>query len=188
VEWGSIDKTEKLIREKVLRVATFGLNVEIGAEEYFATFLPEVVSSLAADGGGIWMRSKTTLQLVYHFNKQIFAICESRFRVRHELLLHNAFRHSEPMSVQPGEDFGDEEGGNPTESLLLLSPIKVEGEIIGVVEIFQRAVANLSTQRGYQRFLSQMCELAGNSYALRRIKNEPLVQKPTKTPWWKFWK
>ena len=58
---------------------------------------------------------------------------------------------------------GDEApAANPTGFLLLLGLLKTDLETIGVVEIFQRAEAGPTTQKGYLRFLMQMCELAGD--------------------------
>jgi hypothetical protein len=188
VDWNLIENTKNQIREKVQRIAELGQQTEIGGEKYIATFLPDVVSCLAAKAGAIWMRSTSTLELTYCVNREIVALRENRFRDRHELLVQTAFRSGESMRVPPGEDYGVEAGGNPTDFLLLLSPIKVIGKIVAIVEIFQRTEAGVPTQRGYQRFLTQMCEMAGNSLAFRSMEQVPLVQTRAKTTWWKFWK
>ena len=53
-----------------------------------------------------------------------------------------------------------EEGGNPTDFLLVMGPLKTANETAGVMEIFQRPGSSPTVQRGYLRFLLQMCELA----------------------------
>ncbi|MCB0117367.1 MAG: HlyD family efflux transporter periplasmic adaptor subunit, partial [Caldilineaceae bacterium] len=60
--------------------------------------------------------------------------------------------------------------GNPTDSLLILACIRVEEETIALVEIFQRPNAGPTTQRGYLRFLVQMCELGGDYFKTRRLR------------------
>jgi hypothetical protein len=182
-----IDKKKSLIREKVQRIAALGKHAEIGVEGYFTTFLPEVVFCMAAFAGAIWMRSSETLKLAYCFKRENFGLRDNRFRDRHDTLLQAAFRQGESMIVPPGIDYGQEGGGNPTASLLLLSPIKVKGEIVGIVEIFQRTEAGESTRRGYLRFLQQMCELAGDSFAMRTMEVAQAAGTKKKKPWWKFW-
>jgi multidrug efflux pump subunit AcrA (membrane-fusion protein) len=52
--------------------------------------------------------------------------------------------------------------------------LKTDLEAIGVVEIFQRADTGPNTQKGYLRFLTQMCELAGEflkSHQLRHFSH-----------------
>ena len=47
----------------------------------------------------------------------------------------------------------------------------------GVIEIFQRAGARITTQRGYLRFLLQVCEFAGDFLKGRRLRH--LSEKQT---------
>jgi hypothetical protein len=164
-----------------------GKQAEIGAEEYFAAFLSEAIACLAAKGGAVWMRSDSNLKLASCVNLKSLP-GENRFRDRHDRLLHTVFFQGQAKCVAPREDFGEEVGGNPTDLLLLLLPIKGKVGIVAMVEIFHRPEANVSAQRGYLRFLQQMCELAGESLALQREEKEPDIQEHKKTPWWKFWK
>ena len=43
--------------------------------------------------------------------------------------------------------------------------------MVGVVEVFQRPGAGPATQNGYQRFLMQMCDLAGDFFKSRKLKH-----------------
>ena len=80
--------------------------------------------------------------------------------------------HSGPGDVeQAGEETP---AANPTEFLLVFGLLKTDLETVGLVEIFQRAEAGPSTQKGYLRFLMQMCELAGDflkSHQLRHFSD-----------------
>jgi multidrug efflux pump subunit AcrA (membrane-fusion protein) len=60
---------------------------------------------------------------------------------------------------------------NPTEYLLVLAPIMSDRGVEGLVEIFQRDGARPTTQRGYLRFLVQICELAGEYVKSRRLRH-----------------
>ena len=66
------------------------------------------------------------------------------------------------------------EGGvapsNPTEFLLVLGALKSDKEVQGVVEIFQRPGGRTTVERGYLRFLTQMCDLAGDYLKTRNLR------------------
>ena len=60
-----------------------------------------------------------------------------------------------------------------TELLLVVAPLKSEHGVHGLVEIFQRPGGGPTTQRGYLRFLVQMCDLASDylkSHKLRHFR------------------
>jgi hypothetical protein len=69
-----------------------------------------------------------------------------------------------------GEGAADQ-AANPTAFLLVLAPIRIEQETKGVVEIFQRPGADVRTQRGYLRFLLQMCDLAADYLKTRQLRH-----------------
>jgi multidrug efflux pump subunit AcrA (membrane-fusion protein) len=77
----------------------------------------------------------------------------------------------EPRLVPPlaaGQD--PAAGANPTRLLLVMGMLKSEGVIEGVVEVFQRPDSQPATQRGYLRFLVQMCELVSEWLKSRKLK------------------
>ena len=79
----------------------------------------------------------------------------------------------EPLLVPPhsGVEGEGEQGANPTDFLLVLGPLKTDLETVGVVEIFQRSEAGLNTQKGYLRFLMQMCDLAADFVKSRQLRH-----------------
>ena len=52
----------------------------------------------------------------------------------------------------------------------MLGPLKTANETAGVIEIFQRPSGNPNVQRGYLRFLLQMCELASDYLKSRKLQ------------------
>jgi multidrug resistance efflux pump len=72
-----------------------------------------------------------------------------------------------PPFSGPGDD---EDAGNPTAYLLVLAPIHDDQRIAGVVEIFQRPNTGPASQRGYLRFLSEMCVFVGDYLKGRRLR------------------
>ena len=61
--------------------------------------------------------------------------------------------------------------------LLVLAPVYNDQGPQGVVEVFQRPGARMATQRGYLRFLLQICEFAGDYLKGRRLRH--LADKQT---------
>ncbi len=169
----TVEQTKQQIRSLVGEIAQLSKS-DVEAEEYYAAFMQRVVSALAAVGGAVWLLGEATRpELAYQIN-----LSESLLRpgsedaTRHLRLLHHIARTGEPQLVPPmsgGE--GEEAGGNPTSYLLVLAPLVSDGTMEGVIEVFQRADSQPATQRGYLRFLIQMCELAGEWLKSRKLKH-----------------
>ncbi len=76
------------------------------------------------------------------------------------------------MLVAPNSGSGNaEEGANPTDYLLVLGPLKTANQTAGILEIFQRPGSSPTVQRGYLRFLLQMCELASEYLKSRKLQH-----------------
>ncbi|OYV87927.1 MAG: hypothetical protein B7Z73_09400, partial [Planctomycetia bacterium 21-64-5] len=91
---------------------------------------------------------------------------------KHGLLLQKTMAAGEGALITPHSGEGDgNQPGNPTDFLLILGPIKVDQESKGVIEVFQRAGAPPTTQRGYLKFLLQMCELASDYLKNRQLRH-----------------
>jgi hypothetical protein len=90
---------------------------------------------------------------------------------------------TEGALISPHSGTGDatdndpEAAANPTDFLLVLAPVYNDQGPQGVVEIFQRAGARIATQRGYLRFLLQICEFAGDFLKGHRLRH--LAEKQT---------
>lgn len=177
----TIEQTKQQIRSLVSEISQLSKS-DIGAEEYYAAFLQRIVSALAAVGGAIWLIADgRRLQLAYQINlSQTLLDSSSDEASRHLRLLNHIISNNQSQLVPPMSGAGDEEaGGNPTTSLLVLSPLNSDGKVEGIVEIFQRPDSPPATQRGYLRFVDQMAELAGEW-----LKTQKLKQFSDKTSLW----
>ena len=168
----AVEETKQQIRglvEEINRLA----KQDLAPEVFYGEFLQRVVSALAAIGGAVWTVSEDgPLRLIYQINlRQSLPEEQSEDHVRHARLLHRVVKSGEELLVPPysGAE-GDEEAGNPTSYLLVLAPLRTEDSIVGVVEIFQRPTSGPASQRGYLRFLSQMCGLVGEYLRGRRLR------------------
>ena len=132
-------------------------------------------------GGAVWtINEDNQLALQYQINfQQTNLRDDEEAQARHGRLLCNAMSGPEGMLVPPHSGTeGDEQAANPTEFLLVLAPLRTDLELVGLVEVFQRSDVSVSTQRGYLRFLLQMCELAADflkSHQLRHFSDRQVL-------------
>jgi multidrug efflux pump subunit AcrA (membrane-fusion protein) len=146
---------------------------DISPEEFYCGFLGRVVSSMAAVGGAVWTPAESgRLALQYQINlSQTGAEATQAARTQHAQLIKSVVDGKQAILAAPSS--GPAKGGgagNPTELLLVVAPLVVEGQSQGVVEIFQRPGGAPSTQRGYLRFLVQMCDVACGYLKSRRLR------------------
>jgi hypothetical protein len=153
--------------------------------QFYGEFLNRVVSALAAIGGVIWTTGENgQLSLQYQLNLQQTGLIEdeekqkSHSRLLYKLLNTPDIAGGNGALVPPRSGFGDDEAANPTDFLLVFGPLRTDLEMVGLVEIFQRAEAAPQVQQGYLRFLVQMCELAGDflkSHQLRHYSDRQVL-------------
>jgi multidrug efflux pump subunit AcrA (membrane-fusion protein) len=177
-----IEQTKQQIRSLVAEIAQLSKS-DMAPEEFYGEFLPRIVSALAAVGGAVWtLNPQGQLALQYQVNLQETRLRENEeHQAQHARLLYKALAGGEGLLVPPHSGPGqadqfDQEApaANPTEFLVVLALLKTDLESVGLVEIFQRPEAGPSTQKGYLRFLMQMCELVGDflkSHQLRHFSH-----------------
>jgi len=173
-----IEQTKQQIRALVAEIAQLSKS-EMAPEAFYAEFLPRIVSALAAVGGAVWAKNaEGQLALQYQVNIQETHLRENENQAQHSKLLYKTLAEGEgalvPPHSGPGElqQIGQETpAANPTDFLLVLGLLKIDVEAIGIVEIFQRAEAGPNTQKGYLRFLMQMCELAGEFLKSHKLRH-----------------
>jgi multidrug efflux pump subunit AcrA (membrane-fusion protein) len=168
-----IEQTKQQIRSLVNEIAQLAKS-EVAPPEFYGEFLPRVVSALAAVGGVVWtLEPEGRLSIGYQINLQETQLRERQEdQVRHGRLIQKVLASGEGMLVPPHSGTGeDDEAANTTGFLLVFGAIKTDLETVGVVEVFQRPDTGPSTQKGYLRFLLQMCELAGDYFKSRQLRN-----------------
>ena len=152
---------------------------EIEQSEFFAALLDKSIAALAAIGGVVWtIEEGGPFKLEYQVNLQQTGLPSNpTAQMQHGRLLNQIAKSGEAVLVPPhsgaggGDAEGEEAAANPTEYLLVIAPIRTDRGVDGLVEVFQRVGARPTTQRGYQRFLTQMCEIAGEFLKTRRLRH-----------------
>jgi len=169
-----IEQTKQQIRSLYTEIAQLARG-EAAPEEFYAEMLPRVISALAAVGGVVWARKdQGPLGLQYQVNLQESRLAEKNEeeQIRHGRLLQKVMSTGEGLLVPPHSGAGDsDQAANPTDWLLVLGPLKTELEVVGVVEVFQRPEAGTAIQRGYLRFLLEVCALASEFLNSRQLRH-----------------
>ncbi len=167
-----VEQTRREIRAIAAEIGELARSDATQAE-FFDQFLPRIISALGALGGAVWMLDESgRFALQYQVNLAAAKLDDKSRASRHTLLLLKTIADGESIATPPQSGAADDsEAGNPTDFLLLLAPLHVGDQAAGIVEIFQRADAGPSTQRGYLRFVSQMVELASGFLKSDKIKN-----------------
>lgn len=169
-----VNQTKQQIRVLVQEIADLAKS-DCSVEDFYEGFLTRTTSALASVGGAIWVRESVDqpLKLHYHINlKKTKLAKDKKAQARHSQMLRKLAEQGEPTLVGPDSGSADEDlAGNPTDSLLIVGPLKIDNTTIGLVEIFQRPGAGPTTQRGYLRFLMQMCEIASDFLRNQRIRS-----------------
>ncbi len=168
-----VEQTKQQIRNLVREIAQIAKS-DVSPQEFYDAVLNRVVTALAAVGGAVWTVTETgQLSLEYQINLRETRLAESEDdQVKHGRLLRKVIASGEGMLMAPHSGGGSpEDGANPTDYLLVLGPLKTANETAGVMEVFQRPGSSVTVQRGYLRFLQQMCDLASEYLKSRKLQH-----------------
>ena len=179
-----IEQTRRQIQTLIGEISQLSRQ-NVAPGQFYGEFLNRVVSALAAIGGVVWTTGENgQLALQYQLNLQQTGLLEdeekqkSHSRLLYKLLNNPDVAGGNGVLVPPHSGFGDDGAANPTEFLLVFGPLRTDLEMVGLIEIFQRAEAAPQVQQGYLRFLVQMCELAGDflkSHQLRHFSDRQVL-------------
>ena len=166
-----VDQTRQQIRGLVHEIEGLARS-EVSPEEFYQGFLHRVVAALAAIGGAVWtLDEEGRLTLSSQINLAETRLHESQEdQQRHGKLLRKVLTSRQASVVQPHFASAEEDVANPTDFLLVLGILKSDQEVRGLVEIFQRTGGRPAVERGYLRFVLQMCELAEDYLKTRQLR------------------
>ena len=168
-----VEQTKQQIRNLVREIAQISKS-EIAPVDFYDAVLSRIITALAAVGGAVWTVAESgQLTLEYEINLRETQLAESEdSQVRHGRLLRKVISSGEGMLSLPHSGSGNaEDGGNPTDYLLVLGPLKTAHETAGVLEVFQRPNNSPTVQQGYRRFVMQMCELCSEYLKSRKLQH-----------------
>lgn len=170
-----LEQTKQQIRSLVNEIAQISRS-DVSPEAFQQEYLNRVVRALGAVGGALWMADDSgRLSLGYQVNLREAKLHEDEEANRvHSYLLYKTLRSpDETDALVPPHSGGENanDGGNPTDFLLILGVIQTELEKVGILEVFQRPDSNPATQQGFLQFVRQVTRYATEYYKNRQLKN-----------------
>ncbi len=181
---GEIERTRRQIQVLIGEISQLSRQ-NLAPGQFYSEFLNRVVTALAADGGVVWTTGENgQLALQYQYKLEQTGLLEDEEKQKsHSRLLYKILNTPEVVAgngvlVPPHSGFGEDGAANPTKSLLVFGPLRTDLEMVGLIEVFQRAETAPQVQQGYLRFLVQMCELAGDfikSHQLRHFSDRQVL-------------
>jgi hypothetical protein len=152
------ESERKKINRLVEEIAHLGEQA-MSPAEYFDAFLTRVLTAVAAPAGAAYMfQSDRSLRLVYCINYNLVGLSDVAARQTHSNLLRFALRTAKPLLAPPHSD--DFMASNPTSYFILLAPIRIDGKVVGLIEVFQNADRALAAQHGFLQFIHKMADSA----------------------------
>lgn len=182
---------EETIREieDVVQEVTRLSRSAVSTEQFLAELIGGSVRTLAAIAGAVWMRRAEGLRLEYQVNLAQTGLVSAPAAdvgpdveergLQHLRLVDRVTRETTARAVAPQSGGIDSDGNgslpeNPTDCLLLLCPIVIDGQALGVIEIFQRPDVSPAACQGFLRFLNALAELTADflrNSQLRELKD-----------------
>src|SRR5207302_11008546 len=123
---------------------------DIQPPEFHVEFLNRVVAAVAASGGALWLLDgRGSLKLQHQLEFRQTGLLENRQRAQpHDGLLACMMQASGPQIVPPGAGVDGVPGaGNPTGFALIIAPLMVDKQVVGLVEILMDPNRRAATQK-----------------------------------------
>lgn len=167
-----VQEVKNEIRNLVAEVAQLAES-SVSQSEFFDGLLGRIVSAMAAVGGVVWMvRDGGNLEAQAQVSAALVGLDgPPEARQKHGVLLRRVLTGKQAVVVPPQTPLnGDPAAVNTTDLLIVLAPLVDEGNVVGLLEIFQRPGGGPTTLRGYTRFLVQMADLANQFLKNQRLR------------------
>ena len=169
-----LEETKIQIRSLVNETAELAKS-DCSVKEFYEGFLMRTTSALVSVGGAIWVQEPEDKHLSLHYQinlKQTSIATDQEAQVTHTRLLNQLLESGKPSLVAPNSGSKSaEDGGNPTDYLLVVAPLIIDQVPVGLIEILQRPGSGPATQRGYLRFLTRMGTIASDFLKDRRLRS-----------------
>ncbi len=181
IDPGLLEQTKTQIRKLVAEIAELAES-DIQPNEFYGEFLNRVVAAVAASGGALWLLDgrggiKLQQQLEFHLS----GLLDGRVRTQtHDALLGCMIQASQATIIPPGAAVeGVPNAGNPTGYSLIIAPLTVDKQVVGLVEILMDPTRRAAQQKSTLRFVGDLCDLAA-----QYLKNRSMRQMMSQQRLW----
>lgn len=172
IDQGLLEQTKNQIRKLVSEIAELA-EADIQPTEFYVEFLNRVVAAVAAHGGAIWLLDgRGTLKLQHQLEFRLTGLLDGRARTQpHDALLGCMLQVTQAQIVPPGAAVDGVPGaGNPTPYALIIAPLIVDKQVVGLAEILMDPNRRAVTQKSTVRFVSDLSDLAAKYLKNRQVR------------------
>ncbi len=179
IDPGLLEQTKNQIRKLVAEIAELA-DSDMQPAEFHVEFLNRVIAAVAASGGVLWLKDgRDNLKLQHQIEFRQTGLLDNRQKAQpHDALLGVMLQASQPQIIPPGAAVeGMPNAGNPTGFALILAPLLVDKQVVGLVEILMDPTRRAATQKSTLRFVSDLCDLAAQYLKNRQMRQMMSQQK-----------
>src|SRR4051812_21437886 len=172
IDPGLLEQTKNQIRKLVAEIADLAES-DIQPAEFHVEFLNRAVAAVAASGGVFWLLDgRGSLKLQHQLEFRLTGLMDGRARTQpHDALLGCMIQASQPQIIPPGATIeGVPNAGNPTPFSLIIAPLTVDKQVVGLIEIMMDPNRRAATQKSTLRFVSDLCDLAATYLKNRQMR------------------
>ena len=172
IDPGLLEQTKNQIRKLVAEIADLAES-DIQPGEFYVEFLNRSVAAVAATGGAFWLLDgRGGLRLQYQVEFGATGLMDGRVQTApHDALLGCMLQASQAQIIPPGAVIeGMPQAFNPTEYALILAPLTVDKQVVGLLEILMDPTRRAAQQKSTLRFVSDLCDLAATYLKNRQMR------------------
>jgi biotin carboxyl carrier protein len=178
IDPGLLEQTKNQIRKLVAEIADLAES-DIQPPEFYVEFLNRAVAAVAASGGAFWLLDgRGTLKLQHQLEFRLTGLLDGRVKSQpHDALLGCMLQATQAQLIPPGAVIeGMPNASNPTGFTLIVAPLTVDRQVVGLIEILMDPTRRAATQKSTLRFVSDLCDLAA-SYLKNRQMRQMMSQQ-----------
>jgi multidrug efflux pump subunit AcrA (membrane-fusion protein) len=140
--------------------------------EFYAQLLHRTTLMIAAVRGAVWLiHSDGRLALECQTRPADGADIDGRHDDFRRRMLDEVIRRGEAAMIPPATSAATgQEAINPTGFLLLAAPIKLDTDVVGILEVVQRPISDPAIQRGNLQLVTAVSELAATFHTTRELR------------------
>jgi multidrug efflux pump subunit AcrA (membrane-fusion protein) len=172
IDQSLLDQTKAQIKKLVAEIAELAES-DIQPNEFYVEFLNRVVAAVAASGGALWLLDgRGGIKLQHQLEFRLTGLLDGRVRSQpHDALLGCMIQASQATIIPPGATIeGVPNAGNPTGYSLIIAPLSVDKQVIGLIEIMMDPTRKAAQQKSTLRFVGDLCDLAGQYLKNRQMR------------------
>ena len=172
IDQGLLEQTKNQIRKLVAEIADLAES-DIQPNEFYVEFLNRAVAAVAASGGAFWMLDgKGGLRLQYQVEFAVTGMMDGRVKTApHDALLGCMLQATQAQNIPPSAVIeGVPQAFNPTDFALIIAPLMVDKQVVGLLEILMDPNRRAAQQKSTLRFVSDLCDLAATYLKNRQMR------------------